>query len=534
MTMNKFANALTSKDARTANNAVSHSTSGNSVLDYFSKAGSYRNRPVEEVYADLATAWGDDAELALKLVFYNRMVTRKPIDFAGRYDNVHRGQGNKDEFVKSLQWLEEAHPETLYRNLWLVPSVGRWSDLWYDSPATGYFHYTNTSYVFPLLKKGLRNEYHRGLIAKYLPKIRSRRNTTNDRHRRKNSWARALCEYMGWSEKDYRKFKSDSENSAHLWQRLMCGGDWDEIDFNLIPGKALTQFVSGNVLQRHGLEDKYVEWIKSQPVAKFNGYPYELFVKVNSRRLKLSVSERYTYNKQFEQLIETAKDSINPDLLRRGVFCALDTSSSMTWDDLGNGLTPYDVCLSLGIYFSSLLEGHFKNHVIAFDTKSVIRQINADNFVDKVNQIHNLGGWGSTNFQSVIDEIVRVRRTNPDIPVEDYPEVLLVVSDMQFNPTRTMETNHEAAMRKLREVGLPEMTIIWWQVNGRYGNDVPSKMNDSGTVLVSGFDGAIVTSILGCEDVVDEETGEVRKANPYEQMVNALDQDLLNKAVVID
>jgi hypothetical protein len=88
-------------------------------------------------------------------------------------------------------------------------------------------------------------------------------------------------------------------------------------------------------------------------------------------------------------------------------------------------------------------------------------------------------------------------------------------------------------MQKLRAVGLPDMTIIWWQVNGQFTGDVPSTMFDNGTVLISGFDGAIVTTLLGgMEEVVDKVTGEKRKRTPEEMMELALDQEILNKIKV--
>lgn len=90
-----------------------------------------------------------------------------------------------------------------------------------------------------------------------------------------------------------------------------------------------------------------------------------------------------------------------------------------------------------------------------------------------------------------------------------------------------MKTNYEIAMKKLADVGLPKMTVIWWQVNGGYAKDVPSTMTDEGTVLVSGFDPSIVTTILGGEIVVDKVTGEKRQANPYEVMEKCLSQELL-------
>ena len=551
---NLFTDALTKHDALTWNGAVSNSTSGNNVLDYFGKAGSYRGRKPEDISQSMANIFAEDPVLASKAVFYNRMITRKTKGFF-ESEVVQRGQGQVDEFVKSMAWLEVNNPDLLYHNLWLVPVVGAWNDLWYDGPGSGFYHYVKPEVVYQLIKYGLADEYNRALIAKYLPKIRSRKATKNDRHRRKNAWARGLCRYLGWSEKDYRNFKSNKEHAAHAWQRIACEGRWSELDFNTIPGKALFKLVSGKgkdgrtLIERHNLENKFLEWIKSQGVAKFTGYPYELFKKAKCR--ERSLIEKYTYDAQFEGLIQLAKKNVDPEVLKRGVFCALDTSGSMGYlghygYSSGDTLQPIDVCVGLGIYFSSLLEGSFKDHVIMFSDRSQILKLKGS-FCEKVDQVPD-NAMGSTNFQSVIDEICRVRRDNPEIPVEDYPEILLVVSDMQFNPVakpsdwygynggdieRDTKTNYEEAMRKLREVGLPDMTIIWWNVNGAHSTDFPSTIDDPGTVLISGMDGAIVTSILGGqEEVVDEQTGEKRKLNPYEQMVKALDQEVLNQIKV--
>lgn len=544
---NTFLTAATQRDARTWNDALSHSTTGNTILDYFYRVGSLRGRSEEQVNADLAGIFAQDEELALKVVFYNRLITRRVKGFQAT-DTVQRGQGNKDEFVKTLKWLENNYPKLLYRNLWLIPSVGSWKDLWYDSAATGYSYYVNPQLVYELVERGIKNPYHCALVAKYLPKIRSKSQTKSDRHRRLNAWARGLCGYLGWSERDYRKFKSSQINSAHDFQRKICAGDFDGLDFSLLPGKALYNIISRHgkdglgLLQRHGLEDRFLEWIKKQPTANFTGYPYELY---RAARGKRNLIQKYTYDAQFKTLLERAKQDVPPELLNKGVLCALDTSGSMSSPVTGD-VEAVDICVSLGIFFSSLLTGSFADHVIMFDSNSKFLKLQG-NFCDKVDQIaQSAVAWGSTNFQSVIDEIVRVRLQNPQIPVKDYPGVLLVVSDMQFNPADSVsrysmfnasnptleKTNYETAMQKLAAVGLPPMTIIWWQVNGDNVTDVPSTVTDPGTVLISGFDPSIVTTILGGEQVVDEKTGEVRKATPEEAMLKALDQEILNEIEV--
>jgi hypothetical protein len=545
--MNDFLKAATTKTALTANGAVSNSTSGNEVLDYFAKCGTYRNRKLKEVDADMSRIFSEDLVLALKTVFYNRMITRRVNGFGGfKTEKVQKGQGNRDEFIKSLKWLEENNPDLLYSRLFVVPIVGSWKDLWYDSPSSNFFHYVNPSKVYELVQKCLVDENQCSLIAKFLPKIRSKRNIKNKRHIRMNAWAKDLCKFLGWSERDYRKFKSNPQNNAHLFQRQMCNKEWEDIDFKKIPGKALFNMISRkgrdkvNVIDRHNLTNKYETWIKSQPVAKFTGYVYELIIAAKGRS---SVAERYTYNKQFDGLIELAKKD-GSSMLEGGVLCALDTSGSMGGMGVAfNGkVQPIDVCVSLGIYFSKLLTGSFADNVIMFDNNSKFLQLKGE-FCDRVDQVQRSAtALGGTNFQSVIDEIVRVRKSRPNIPVEDYPSTLLVVSDMQFNPSGGFgyemgnpletETNYETAMRKLKAVGLPEMSIIWWNINGQYGGDVPSTMTDVGTTLISGNDPSIITAILEKDTVVDESTGETRKANPLEKMEAALDQQVLNALVV--
>lgn len=156
-------------------------------------------------------------------------------------------------------------------------------------------------------------------------------------------------------------------------------------------------------------------------------------------------------------------------------------------------------------------------------------------------------GCGGTNFQGAIDEILRVRKSNPNIPLEDYPKTLLVISDMQFNPTSNsgywgdysnrklskteVSTNYEESKRKLLQAFpkefVDEMKFIWWHVTSQY-KDFPSSIDDPGTYMFSGFDGAVVSLLLGGDaTVVDEKTGETRQLSMEEMVQKALTQELL-------
>jgi len=338
---------------------------------------------------------------------------------------------------------------------------------------------------------------------------------------------------MKWTQTEYRKFKSDKKHTAHDFQRKMCSGDWEHLNFNRIPGKALFNMVSKKgkdgqtAFERHGQTERYTEWLQKQPVAKYTGYVYELF---NAAKSATSPAEKMTYNKQFDGLIELAKKDQGG--VKGNVWCALDTSGSMGAIVVGK-ISAFDICISLGIYFSTLNTGAFKDSVIMFDATSYVKQLSGT-FCDKIQQLTSeKTAWGTTNFESVIDHIVSLRKSRPEIPVSDYPETLIVVSDMQFNPVGgNAQTNYQNAMAKLAAVGLPKMKFIWWFTTNR-STTFPSTIEDEGVTMISGFDGAVVTMILGGETkVVDVKTGVTRNLNAYENMLKALDQEVIRKVKI--
>ena len=515
---NNFIKALFTGNTQTENGAISNSSTGNLLLDYFSKAGTYRNRELEEVFADISAMWELDPKQALQIVFYNRMISRTAKGFV-ETENMQSGQGNKDEFRKCVIWFARYYPEVINKNLWIVPLVGCWKDLWHAD----LIDELDSMAVYALIKRGIACEYNKELIAKYLPRIRSKSNVYNDRHKKLNAFAYGLIKYLKWSPIQYRKFKSSGK--AHDFQKKMSNGLFTEIDFNSIPGKALYQLVNNKgkdsmtTFERHGIDDSYLEWIKQQPVAKFTGYVYELMSAV---KRNMSLAQKFTVDKQFDGLIQTAQEAGS---ITENVWCALDTSGSMM-EKVAN-TTAYDICIGLGIYFSTLNQGAFKDQVIMFSEESKVKKL-AGSFSDKVIQLTSSEtAWGSTNFQSVIDEIVRVRLTNPDVPISDFPSTLLVVSDMQFNPTSgNTKTNYKQAMRKLAQVGLPNIRIVWWWVTGR-ATDFPSTIDDKNVIMIGGFDGSILSLLLN-EEVKQAGLAKTNKYNgPYEAMQKALNQEVL-------
>lgn len=546
MTKNSFLANLGKHAAHTANGAVSNSTTGSMLVDQFAKAGSSVGRNIQEVFAEQSQIWGENPLDALRFAFYLRMITRKVKMFDGeKTETVQRGQGNKDEALKRMLWVALYHPETFYKNLWIVPLVGSWKDLWVLLSMADEL---DKKEFFKTIAEGINDESQKGLVLKYLPRIRSNKKCTSEWAKKTNQLAKEFCEFLGWKPEHYRKFKATGV--AHKFQQLICSGLYDNIDFNQIPGRALSLMVKngGMFLKKHSLEKKYEEWIGKQPVAKFTGYVYELGKQCPSRNrydnIHLSYVQKLTIDKQFDGLIKLAKSDNGG--IKGNVWCLLDSSGSMNVEIQGlEGVSCCDIANSLAVYFSTLNEGAFHKSILAFDDTSKHYKLSGS-FTDMLSNLPDVA-YGGTNFQGAIDEIIRVRKSNPEIPLEDYPKTLLAISDMQFNPTphkkwncltipkratpEDVRTNYEESKEKLLQAFpkefVDEMKFIWWHVTSAY-KDFPSTIDNPGTYMFSGFDGAVVSLLLGGDTtVVDEKTGEKRQLSMEEMVQKALTQELL-------
>ena len=101
---------------RTENGAIAHKSTLNAVYDLFAFGGAYRNRTDEECIALFKKAYTEDAELALKCLFYLR--------------DIRGGQGERRFFRVCFKWLAEHDLEAAFRNLDNIVEYGRWDDLY--------------------------------------------------------------------------------------------------------------------------------------------------------------------------------------------------------------------------------------------------------------------------------------------------------------------------------------------------------------------------------------------------------------------
>lgn len=524
----------TSNLTKTENGAIAYTTTFSALVDQFGISGNYMKRDYSDVCKDMENLWSnDDKNSALRFVFYLRLVTRNIRVNDHKTEKVQKGLGLKDEFIKRLLWLAQNDHKTFLKNLWVVPVIGSWKDLFmlmhYDLDLN--VNCLNRKEIYALIASSLKNNAQTDLIKKYMPRIESMKKCKTSWAINVNRFAKELANYMGLQRLEYNRLKSSG--NAHNFQKIICHGEYDKLVWDVIPGKALSLLVNGNFISNHKLENVLKEWVSSKDTIPYTGYVYELANNARSSYFSRTKVNEYTKaiaDKQFETLVNKA---IKDGKITENVLPILDTSGSME-RTVGN-TTAMNIAMSLGVFFSTINKGYFNNSVMMFDDMSYFYRFKGKTFSEKINELPK-DAMGSTNFQSVVDALVRLRKDYPNIPLEEYPTTLLIVSDMQFNPSTRKwkdgkiveENSNNEVMKEKLKMAFPKeyvdsLKFIWWNCASSVVN-FPTECKESGEYLLSGFDGSIITLLLG-DEVKNKEN---KPKMDVDDMINAiLSQEIL-------
>lgn len=529
------------RETLSGNLNVKYSTTGNPFLDDFALVANYRNpRTFEEVSKTMQNLYQIDPLLTIKESTYIRLITRNSKLFTGEKLSVQRGQGLKSEFFMRLVWLATKHPEIFKKNLPVFIVAGSWSDVFeilrldleYHGAASRVLDW---NFIIKFIASALGDKNQCNLVKKYLPKIKPVSKCTSFRSQCNNFIAKKIVKAifdMGETDADkqrvykaYRKLKASG--TAHQWQQAISRQDYENLDFNTIAGKALAKLVNSKFLENHALEETYEKWLETKPVAKYTGFVYELFPCMGRCRMapNLKSYQKDTLNKQFMQLIETAKQDMNR---KSGLITVLDTSGSMNSLAAGLDVSAYHVAKSIGLYMSYLLTGPFQNSVLEFSNECEIKSWNGDTPYEKFYNYKG-DGWCGTDVLSVARLLVNLRKSG--YKEKYFPSGVVCISDGEFNGTGKHSPIFTQFRDTLREVFSKEFvdnfTIVLWDIpNTYYSRDIRPKFeslcDEGNTFYISGFDPAGIAFLTG------QSKSETAPRNAEELFNAAMNQELLN------
>jgi hypothetical protein len=118
--------------------------------------------------------------------------------------------------------------------------------------------------------------------------------------------------------------------------------------------------------------------------------------------------------------------------------------------------------------------------------------------VEKFNQLSRAHWETSTDLNAALEEILRVAKEGK-VSQEEMPQVLLILSDMQFNAcVKHDDRAIEMIRRKYEAEGYTAPTVVFWNLNQAEVRDLDKSVtqHDRNTAMVSGFSPAILKSVL--------------------------------------
>lgn len=168
--------------AYTENGAVTNASTMSDCLDLFATIGAIRTAEDQEIIKRFVRAYTEDADVAMKILFFGR--------------DVRGGLGERRVFRVITNWLAENRPESLRKNIELIPEYGRFDDL---VSLLGTACEKDALHTIRMqLEADLASDGEVSLLAKWLPSV----NASNGETVRK---AKRVARYLGMSDAVYRK-----------------------------------------------------------------------------------------------------------------------------------------------------------------------------------------------------------------------------------------------------------------------------------------------------------------------------------------
>ena len=453
--MNTFVDAVVNQEARTENGMKARKSTANAVVDLFYNIGASRGKDIVPAFT---AAFVENKELALRTALWAR--------------DVRGGSGERELFRNILRHLENTDVKSAVLLMAKVPELGRWDDLLVFK---GDFL---KQMAFEMIKNAL--EANNGLCAKWMP--------------RQGETAAEMRKYFGWSPKFYRKRLVEL---TKVVETQMCAKQWDEINFSHVPSVAASRYKKA-FNRNTPMYATYVESLVKgdDPKVKVNAgavYPYDVLKGRIGGYMKFDKTELDLVQKQWEALPNFVGDA--------NILPLVDVSGSMSCPAGGHGsksgLTCMEVAVSLGLYLADKNTGKFKDTFLTFSNKPELLNLKG-NINQKIDQMVKSNWAMNTDMIAAFKKILDVA-VKGNVPQEEMPAMLLILSDMQFDQCVEYDDNAlQAIERNYRNAGYEMPKVVFWNLNASYGN-APVKFNETGTALVSGFSPAIVKPLLSCD-----------------------------------
>lgn len=453
--MTTFVNAIQNQKTTTTttNGMKARKRTGSACVDLFFKVGASRGK---DIIPDFVAAYVEDKDLALRIAAWVR--------------DVRGGAGERQIYRDILKHLDRHDPAAAFALASKAPELGRWDDVL----AIGDAWNKNQENVFNMIKDALAS--NDGLCAKWMP--------------RKGDAAVALRNHLGWTPKFYRKRLVEL---TKVVETQMCAKQWDDINFSHVPSVASSRYKKAFYRNAPAKYQEYIDKLVKgdDPTVKVNAgaiFPHDVLKGRIRHYIEFSGTELKLIEKQWEALPNYVGDA--------KILPLVDVSGSMNTPSGKSGTTCMEIAVSLGLYLADKNVGKFKDAFLTFSGNPELLYLKG-NINQKIEQMVS-SNWGMNTDLEAAFKLILKTATKGKVPQEEMPEVLLILSDMQFDACcRPDYTAFKMIRKQYEAAGYNLPKIVFWNLNAH--DNVPVKFDKEGTALVSGFSPAIMKSVLAAD-----------------------------------
>ncbi|MFM7679796.1 MAG: DUF2828 family protein [Roseiflexaceae bacterium] len=444
--MTTFTAAVLNQPARTANGMLARASTASALVDLFYKVGAMRGGDVLPLFQ---AALLEDAEKALRMALWSR--------------DVRGGAGERQHFRNMLIFLEQHYPQYALALLPKIPEVGRWDDLLV-------FTKQLQPAAFALIREALQQK--NGLAAKWMP--------------RKGKEAEQLRAFLGFSPKRYRK---TLVTLTAVVESQMCAKEWGAIKYEHVPSQAAARYRKAFYRRDQERYDAYVtSAVKGE--AKVNAaaiYPHDII-----KPLMVGAPERTPTDATVINHVVAQWNAL-PNYVGDARILPLSDVSGSMYTNVAGSVQAVDISVALGLYLADKNVGVFKDTFLTFSASPQLLHMTG-NIAEKLRQMVR-SEWGrNTNLHKAIDIILSTAIAG-QVPADEMPQMLLVLSDMQFDADARLDRRAVQMLSdKYQAAGYQMPQVVFWNLNG-YTN-VPAEAHETGVAMVSGFSPSIMKAIL--------------------------------------
>ena len=452
---------------RTENGAVALNTSGDALLDLFSTIGSLREANEDRITRLFADAYKEDPLFATKIAFYGR--------------DVRGGLGERRAFRILIRYMAEYHAEALRPNLDLIGVYGRYDDL-YELIGTPL-----EDDMWAAMKKqfeedlqNLNDDKAISLLAKWIK-------TADASSEKTRKLGILTAQKLGYPVYNFKRIVRTMRKKIGVIESLMSAGRWDEIEYSAVPSRAM--MIYRNAFQKHD-EDRYNAFVNKavngeEKINSATLYPYDLIEKIWNMSCygANKVKDDKTVEAQWRQLPNYVEEGTN-------ALVIADTSGSMYG-------RPMATSVGLAIYFAERNKGAYHNMWMSFSTNPHIHVLKGETLAQKIGSI-DMNDWnGNTDLKAAFNLVLDIAEKN-DVPPEEMPKSLIVISDMEIDFCGNKEwTFYDKVSAKFRKAGYEIPNIIFWNVNSRH-DIFHADSKRKGVQLCSGQSAAVFKQMMAC------------------------------------